>query len=94
MLLERLNVDSFAELYGMDVETVLRKLDAGPELPLQDGDAFLSVLNLRAIADLQAATAELDASTRSLSRLTWALVFLTAVTVLVAGASLVVALNA
>jgi hypothetical protein len=94
MLLERTKVGSWMELYGLDPEEALRRLDDAPEMPLHAGDTFLTVLNLRAVRDLHSATRALERGTESLRRLTVGLVALAAVSLVVAAASLIVALSA
>jgi hypothetical protein len=78
--LEAVKVKSYSELFSLPTAEVVRRLDAKTEVPLHEGDAFLAVLVLRAVADLSDATKRLEKATYLLLVLTSVLVVLTLVT--------------
>ncbi|HEV2975805.1 MAG TPA: hypothetical protein VGX69_12560 [Solirubrobacteraceae bacterium] len=78
--LEAVEVTSYSELFSLPTAEVVRRLDARTEVPLHEGDAFLAVLVLRAVADLSDATKRLEMATYLLLVLTGVLVVLALVT--------------
>lgn len=81
--LEVVKVKSYSELFALEPDEVLRRLDAGSVVPLHEGDAFLAVLVLRSVADLASASKRLETATKRLLWLTAALVVVTAIAVLI-----------
>ena len=75
--LEAVDVDSYSELLSLSTDEVVRRLDAKPEVPLHEGDAFLAVLVLRAVGELSDATRRLERATYALFALTVVLVVVT-----------------
>jgi hypothetical protein len=78
--LETAGIENYSELYAMPTADVLKRLDE-KNVPLHEGDAFLAVLVLRAVADLADASKRLERTTNRLLWLTAALVIVTAVAV-------------
>jgi hypothetical protein len=78
--LEAVEVTSYSELFSLPTAEVVQRLDARTEVPLHEGDAFLAVLVLRAVADLSDATKRLEKATYLLLVLTGVLVVLALVT--------------
>jgi hypothetical protein len=74
--LEAVGVNSYSELLALPASEVLRRLDAKPEVPLHEGDAFLAVVVLRAVGDLAAASKRLERATYALLLLTLVLVII------------------
>jgi hypothetical protein len=80
--LEAVKVKSYSELFALEPDEVLRRLDAG-SVPLHEGDAFLAVLVLRSVGDLASASKRLETATNRLLLLTGVLVAVTAIAVVV-----------
>jgi hypothetical protein len=66
--LEAAGVESFAELYELPTDEVIRRLDAGAGDVLHSGDAFLAVVVLRGVVELRESTERLDDARRGLER--------------------------
>jgi uncharacterized membrane protein len=88
--LEAIGLESWQQLYELDPAEVIERIDRAP---LHPGDAFLTVLQLRAAADTRQSVEALDAGTKALERATWILVALGVVSLLVALAALIVAIG-
>ncbi|MEZ5076980.1 MAG: hypothetical protein R2725_06015 [Solirubrobacterales bacterium] len=88
--LEAIGLESWQQLYELDPEEVMARID---KAPLHAGDAFLAVIQLRAMADTARSVKALDAGTKTLERATWILVVLGMVSLLIAVAALVVAIT-
>jgi hypothetical protein len=80
--LEAVKVKTYSELFALEPDEVLRRLDAG-SVPLHEGDALLAVLVLRSVADLASASKRLETATNRLLLLTGVLVAVTAIAVVV-----------
>ena len=91
IFIKQLGLDSHRELYELDPEKVVDGLDE-MDIDIQSGDAFLTVVQLRANADIRKSVGALEAGTKALERATWILVVLGIASLLVAAAALVVAL--
>jgi len=61
VVLEAVGVRSYADLYALPSEEVVRRLDE-QDVPLHPGDAFLAVLVLRGVAELRESAVRLDAA--------------------------------
>lgn len=68
MTLESAKVKSYAELYGLPMAEVMKRLDEGAREILHPGDAFLAVMVLRAVAELSESTSRLDTARKTLER--------------------------
>jgi hypothetical protein len=66
--LETLELDGYSDLYAMPTAEALRKLDE-KAAPLHEGDAFLGVLVLRAVKELETPPNALRRRLRALRRL-------------------------
>jgi hypothetical protein len=58
-VLKRLGAGSWAEAYNLDPAEIVSRIDAMEELPFNDSDLLLAVVELRAAADLDAGTKRL-----------------------------------
>jgi hypothetical protein len=77
--LEALGLVSYSQLYDLDSDDVVRRLD---RVPVHEGDAFLAVMVLRAVTDLRRSAERLDHTRRGLERFMAALaVIATATTI-------------
>lgn len=87
IVLESVGVESYAELTALGLAEILRRLD-DEKPPLQPSDAFLAIMVVSAVSELQATTKSLDAAKRGFERATIVLaalgVILTAMSVVVA----------
>jgi hypothetical protein len=61
--LEAAGVRTYAELFDLPTEEVIRRLDEGG-VPLHPGDAFLALLVLRGVAGLRDSAERLDTAGR------------------------------
>lgn len=61
--LEAIGLKSWQELYALEPSEVLRRMSE-QNVPLQSGDAFLAVLVLRGVADLERTSQRLDEAAR------------------------------
>jgi hypothetical protein len=59
--LEAAGVRTYAELYDLPTDDVVRRLDE-KQVPLHPGDAFLAVMLLRAVVELRKSAERLDAA--------------------------------
>jgi hypothetical protein len=89
--LEAVGLESWQQLYEMEPAEVMEKIDGAP---LHAGDAFLTVVQLRAARDTAQAVAALDRGTKALERATWILVALGIVSLVVSVVALIVAIGA
>jgi hypothetical protein len=79
--LETVDVKSWSELFARPPAEILQRLDKGPGVPVNEGDAFLAVLVLRSVTDPGDASKHLEKATTRLFWLTAALVIVTAIAV-------------
>lgn len=80
--LAAVGVKSYSELHALPTAEVVRRLDERAVVPLHEGDAFLAVLVLRAVADLADASKRLERATNRLLALTAVLVEVTVAAIL------------
>jgi hypothetical protein len=90
IVLESVGVKSYAELTALGPAEMLRRLD-DKKPPLQPSDAFLAVMVVSAVSELQATTKSLDGAKRGFERAT---IVLAALGVILAATSVVVAIVA
>jgi hypothetical protein len=88
--LEAIGLESWQQLYDLDPAEVVARIDRAP---LHPGDAFLTVVQLRAARDTRASVDALDAGTEALKRATWILVGLGVVSLIVSVVALIVAIG-
>jgi len=82
-VLNEMGLDSWAALFATDTAEVIRLMDEKSP-SVHPGDAFLGVLVVRSVADLEAASERLERLTWWLKWLTWALAVMAACTLVVA----------
>lgn len=82
-VLTALKLETWQELYALSPAEVVRRMD-DHDPPVAPSDAFLAVVALRSLADLESASGRLEDLNSRLNRLTWALAALTALLLLVA----------
>jgi len=90
--LEAIGLERWQQLYELDPADVIERMDKA-RAPLHAGDAFLAVLQLRAIADTTRSVDALDAGTKTLNRATVFLVVLGIASLAVSIVALIVAIN-
>jgi hypothetical protein len=90
VVLEQVGVQSYADLVALGPADILRLLD-DKKPPLQPSDAFLAVMVVSAVSELQATTHALDSAKRGFERAT---IVLAAVSVILTAAGVIVALIA
>lgn len=88
VVLDSIGVQSYADLVALGPEDILRLLD-DKKPPLQPSDAFLAVLVISAVSELQATTRALDSAKRGFERAT---IVLASLGVILTAAGVVVAL--
>jgi hypothetical protein len=89
VVLESVGVQSYADLVALGPEDILRLPD-DKKPPLQPSDAFLAVMVVSAVSELQATTRALDSAKRGFERAT---IVLAALSVILTAAGVIVALT-
>jgi hypothetical protein len=88
VVLESVGVQSYADLVALGPDDILRLLD-DKKPPLQPSDAFLAVMVISAVSELQATTRALDSAKLGFERAT---IVLAAVSMILTAAGVIVAL--
>ena len=82
-VLTDLKLETWQDLYALSPAEVIRRMD-DHDPSVAPSDAFLAVVALRSLADLESASRRLEDLNSRLNQLTWALAALAAITLVVA----------